>query len=211
MGCKFTNFSRIRFSARTYNNQTFVYLRLDERANCPVGLIIVEMAQEAENINKIREILFGNNLTAFEKRIEKSDLSTRETMQQLEAQFVRQLGDLRLELESLRNQQLEAFAREREETRLLISQFREELSLLNQKNDKAVSDFEAGLREYRLWMTEKSGNMQQEFLEQMTLLKNSLLENISALQKNKVDRNNLALLFSELAVQLGIDTTAEQQ
>jgi len=170
-----------------------------------------EMAQEAENINKIREILFGNNLTAFEKRIEKSDLSTRETMQQLEAQFVRQLGDLRLELESLRSQQQEAIAREREETRLMLNQFREELSMLNQKNDKVVSDFEAGMREYRLWMTEKSGNMQQEFLEQMTLLKNSLLENISALQKSKVDRNNLALLFSELAVQLGIDTSAEQQ
>ena len=30
------------------------------------------MTKEAENISRIRDILFGNNLTEFEKRIEKN-------------------------------------------------------------------------------------------------------------------------------------------
>lgn len=160
------------------------------------------MTKEAENISKIRDILFGNNLTEFEKRFERSEQKTDETLSSLEMQTSRQLGELRKLNEENRQLQQSLLQKEKEGLETAILAIKEEQAALERKLNQTVTGFETSLGETRQWLVDKVENLHQEQISLFNDYKKKVSEMFSELQKTKVDRSALAALFSELAMQL---------
>ncbi len=160
------------------------------------------MTEGAENISRIRDILIGNNLNEFEKRMEKAEIAARQSVESVESQLNRQLSDLRLQLEDLRQQFQIMLQKEKEGLQDSLNRQREELVLVDQKIEQLRSEFEESLREIRQWMAEKSESLHQEQLTQLQEYKKTVAEAIAGVQQSKADRHALAVMFSELAVQL---------
>jgi len=160
------------------------------------------MSKEAENITKIREILFGNNLTEFEKRFERSEQHYGEALSSLELQTSRQLAELRALAEENRQQQLALIQKEKESLVASILELKESQAILERKLNQTVTNFETALGETRQWIVDKTENLHQEQISLLNEYKKQVTELFAELQKSKVDRSAMAILFSEIALQL---------
>lgn len=160
------------------------------------------MSKEAENITKIREILFGNNLTEFEKRFERSEQHYGEALSSLELQTSRQLAELRALAEENRQQQLALVQKEKESLVASILELKENQAILERKLNQTVTNFETALGETRQWIVDKTENLHQEQISLLNEYKKQVTELFAELQKSKVDRSAMAILFSEIALQL---------
>jgi len=160
------------------------------------------MTKEAENISRIRDILFGNNLTEFEKRLEKSDQASRDSLSSLEMQVSRQLAEMRLLMEENKQLQQTIVQKEKETLTNSISRLKEEINLLDQRLNQTLISFEESLRETRQWMAEKSESLHQEQVTLLNEYKKHVTDSFGEIQSSKVDRSSLAVLFSEIAMQL---------
>jgi hypothetical protein len=160
------------------------------------------MSKEAENITKIREILFGNNLTEFEKRFERSEQHYGEALSSLELQTSRQLAELRALAEENRQQQLALVQKEKESLVASILELKESQAILERKLNQTVTNFETALGETRQWIVDKTENLHQEQISLLNEYKKQVTELFAELQKSKVDRSAMAILFSEIALQL---------
>lgn len=160
------------------------------------------MSKEAENITKIRDILFGNNLTEFEKRFERSEQHYGEALSSLELQTSRQLAELRALAEENRQQQLALVQKEKESLVASILELKESQAILERKLNQTVTNFETALGETRQWIVDKTENLHQEQISLLNEYKKQVTELFAELQKSKVDRSAMAILFSEIALQL---------
>lgn len=160
------------------------------------------MSKEAENITKIREILFGNNLTEFEKRFERSEQHYGEALSSLELQTSRQLAELRALAEENRQQQLALVQKEKESLVASILELKENQAILERKLNQTVTNFETALGETRQWIVDKTENLHQKQISLLNEYKKQVTELFAELQKSKVDRSAMAILFSEIALQL---------
>lgn len=160
------------------------------------------MSKEAENITKIREILFGNNLTEFEKRFERSEQHYGEALSSLELQTSRQLAELRALAEENRQQQLALVQKEKESLVASILELKESQAILERKLNQTVTNFETALGETRQWIVDKTENLHQKQISLLNEYKKQVTELFAELQKSKVDRSAMAILFSEIALQL---------
>ncbi len=160
------------------------------------------MSKEAENITKIRDILFGNNLTEFEKRFERSEQHYGEALSSLELQTSRQLAELRALAEENRQQQLALVQKEKESLVASILELKESQAILERKLNQTVTNFETALGETRQWIVNKTENLHQKQISLLNEYKKQVTELFAELQKSKVDRSAMAILFSEIALQL---------
>lgn len=160
------------------------------------------MSKEAENITKIREILFGNNLTEFEKRFERSEQHNGDALSSLELQTSRQLAELRAIAEENRQQQLALVQKEKESLVASILELKESQAILERKLNQTVTNFETALGETRQWIVDKTENLHQKQISLLNEYKKQVTELFAELQKSKVDRSAMAILFSEIALQL---------
>lgn len=160
------------------------------------------MSKEAENITKIRDILFGNNLTEFEKRFERSEQHYGEALSSLELQTSRQLAELRALAEENRQQQLALVQKEKESLVASILELKESQAILERKLNQTVTNFETALGETRQWIVDKTENLHQKQISLLNEYKKQVTELFAELQKSKVDRSAMAILFSEIALQL---------
>ena len=160
------------------------------------------MSKEAENITKIRDILFGNNLTEFEKRFERSEQHYGEALSSLELQTGRQLSELRALAEENRQQQHALLQKEKSSLKATLSEVKEGQAMLERKLNQTVTSFETALGETRQWLVDKTENLHQEQISLLNDYKKQVAELFAELQKSKVDRSAMAILFSEIALHL---------
>lgn len=160
------------------------------------------MVQESDNIARIRDILLGNNLAQFERKLEQTELTAREAIQLLENQFNRQLAEIRLQLEDVRQEETRQLQQLRTEMLNLQEQLHEQLKQLDQKIVQLSNATETMVGETRQWMAQKSEQQLENQQQQLLEFRNHLTVQLSELQQSKLDNSKMAMLLSEIAVQI---------
>jgi uncharacterized protein YPO0396 len=165
---------------------------------------------EVENISKIRDILFGNNMHEYEKRFE-----------QLEQKLANSVQENRIEAEKKINA-LETFLRK--ELKMLNEKILEEESARIKSDKKIIAELEAleeSLSKFKQSTADNFSEDREHFLqfsnsigEQITELNKSLRERMeeisNQLQTNKVERSSLAMLFTEMAYNIAGEQNGEE-
>jgi DNA repair exonuclease SbcCD ATPase subunit len=190
-------------------DRAITFMQLEQGSNQAQGLKAhlagVEQV-EAGSLDKIRDILFGNQMREYEKRFSR-----------LEERLVKDQADLREDInkrldnmESYVKQEIDALtgrvnkepiARDEAVKRLsqdlknLIESVERKIIELEQQNNQSQ-------RELRQQILEQSKNIDNEIRQNNEAILASLEQEAKKLRTDKTDRSTLATLFAELAVRL---------
>ncbi len=166
------------------------------------------MDNSNDEIGRIRQILFGHNVSEIEKRIEGFEQQMHTVLDTIEMRITtlnegiagaqRQIDELKASLEEQHRQMKQ-----------------QEIAL--KQNISSVSDqLEADIRRIRQTISDTAEDLrivQSQNLEQQSASIAQLREQFSTklglLQNSKVDRSAMALLLNELAFQLGAPENTE--
>lgn len=154
---------------------------------------------EIENISKIRDILFGNNMNEYEKRFEKLEEKVAQSVAENKADTDKKMASLEAffknEIKSLNNKLVEEEeAREKSDRRLLteMDAIEDSLKKFKQSTSESFSDSNQQLLDL-------SNRISDQLTDLNTTLLSRLESNSSELQSSKVDRSALAMMLTDLA------------
>lgn len=167
---------------------------------------------EAENIDKIRDILFGNNMHEYEKRFDALESRLQENLNELRNEFQSRMSSLenfvQEEFKSLSDQ----LKSEKEERGKAIKKLLAELESLDDQINTNKENTANSIRELRQQLLELSNSLNDQLNEQGKEIKGMIDMESRSLQTSKVERSSLALLFTDIAYKLsGGQPSAEMQ
>ena len=157
---------------------------------------------EEDNINKIRDILFGNNISEIDKKFQEIEAIVRQRNDKLSDEIKSNITHLQEHFQTEVNNLVDQLKNEREENKKAFE------GLLT-KHEKQITEF----KEYKNEIQETHREIRKNQLDQFNQLgvkldetskeiNNTIEENTRKLTDTKVDRKALAMLFSELALKL---------
>jgi membrane-associated HD superfamily phosphohydrolase len=165
---------------------------------------------EIENISKIRDILFGNNMNEYEKRFE-----------QLEDKLALSIAEGKAETDK-RISTLENYLKQ--EIRQLNDKLTEEEEMRIKSDKKIISDLESleeSLKKFKQSTGDNFSAVNQQIMdlsnttnEQLTSLRKALQDRLESasnqLQTNKVERSSLAMMLTDLAYKIAGESETEE-
>lgn len=160
------------------------------------------MENQNNEIGRIRQILFGHNVSEIEKRIEGFEQQMQNALDNLESRLARisesiaaaqkQIDELKVGLDDSNHQ----MGLHQKALNQSITEVGERLNEETGKVRKSINDTANDLRsEYARSVESQAAALSQ--------LREQINARLSLLQSSKVDRTAMALLLNELALQLG--------
>lgn len=157
---------------------------------------------EEENISKIRDILFGNNINEIDRRFNKIEQELHEMITSVKQDLQNQLHSFddyyKAEVSSI----LDQIKQEQEIRSAEVDRINKDLDRLNKAILSVKEEMNNNVRDLRSRMMdhykENSANISK--LEQE--LKKSLNNEVNRLSESKVDRKALALMLSDMAMKI---------
>lgn len=163
----------------------------------------------AENLDKVRDILFGAQMRDADRRFLRleerlgKDLTdvreeTRKRLESLEA-FAKK------EVQSLVERQKSEQGQRTEAVKELMQELRELGKTLSKRADDLEEQHTAGRREIHEELLEQSKGLRDDIVRSQLDLSTALQSAMDELRSEKADRSSLAELFSEMALRLNSD------
>jgi len=160
------------------------------------------MSKDVENISKIRDILFGNNLTELERRLQKTEESLRQQSQNIDSKLSEHIDGTKVKIDDAFEKLASRLEGEKSSNETTISTLRDEVQQLK----ATVSTFKEEMAREQFAMkraVEDQLNLLSKQQKQATEnLQSQLIERIEELRISKVERSALAVLLSDIAMQL---------
>ena len=158
------------------------------------------------NVDKIRDILFGNQMRDYEARFSHLEESLQKESRELRDSTRRRFDSLedylKKELESLANR-LRAESEERTEAvRQLSRELREAADALNRRLRETQEQGSSTERSLRRDLLQQSQDLSDEIRSKTEQLSTLMDRRASELRNDKADRAALAALFTEVAMRL---------
>ncbi len=173
-----------------------------------------EASSGVENVDKIRDILFGNQMrdyerkfTRLEERIMKEVTRLREEsskrLNDLEGYVNKEIGSLGARLKNEQNDRAEGEKR-------LADELSKAIKLMEKKLTEMDNQFDDVTRELRQQILDQSKTLSEEIGRKYDETSNALDRTAGELREDKVDRSALSGLLTELALRLS-DTSMLSQ
>lgn len=160
-----------------------------------------------ENLDKVRDILFGGQMRAVETRIQGLEERLLRDQQALRADFLRQVGELeafaRKEVQELADRIAGERQKRVEDLKSLSAELREGIRAIEKRHvklEEATNLADAGLRDQLLLQAKA---MSADLNKLSDRLSTELTRSHQELKSTKTDSAALAGLFTELASRLG--------
>lgn len=165
--------------------------------------------QSAENVNKIRDIIFGANMREYEERFNQLDEELGNQIKRLRDDTDKRMDKfedyVKSELSKL-GEKLTTEKRERIDEEKSIGN---DMSSLENRLTQAIGDVDAQLAHDAQEIRDNLRSQVKELMDSMRQLQDELSENLNkqsgALRDAKVDRAGLSDMFTELAMRLNGD------
>ncbi len=166
---------------------------------------------EVENISKIRDILFGNNMHEYEKRFEsleeKLNNSIMENRQETDKKISNLENFIIKEIKQLNEKLVEEEAARIKSDKKII----DELETLEENLKRFKQSTSDNFSDDRQHFLEFSNSISEQIAELNKSLQ-SRIENVSnSLQTNKVERSSLAMLFTDLAYSIAGEQNTDKE
>lgn len=157
---------------------------------------------EDENIGKIRDILFGNNISEIDKRFNALEQSLQETISSLKDEIQKKLHSFddyfKAEISSL----IEQLKKEQGIRTAAIEKLTKDIEKLNASIDATNDELKANMREVRTKMMDHYKENSENISNLDKELRKLVNKEVNQLTDNKVDRKALAVMLSDMALQL---------
>ncbi len=168
-----------------------------------------EMPDSEENVDKIRDILFGAQMRDYEKRFSALEERILKELSALrsdsDARMDELEGYIRSEVDAV-SDALSAERKERESGEKDINKDIHSLEKeLEQKSGDLADKMMKGQRELREKLLEQSKSLSGDLSRTREELTQTLQQAMSELRSDKTDRKALASLFTEIAIRLNDD------
>jgi|SRR5215469_4787810 len=162
--------------------------------------------REGANVDKIRDILFGNNMREYEKRFarleERLTKSSEALRDDLKKRFDSLESFMHEELESL-GARLKTEKSERSEAlKELTRESRDNAKALEKKLSQLEEQLDSAHTELRTKILEQSKTLSAQIQKTKDDLESSLEQEAETLRTDKTDRLQLANLFTEISLRL---------
>lgn len=157
---------------------------------------------EEENISKIRDILFGNNISEIDRRFNKIEQELHEMITSVKEDMQNKLHSFddffKAEISSI----LDQMKQEQATRTLEVDKLNKDIDKLNKTIAALKDEINNNMRELRSRMMDhyKENSVNISKLEQET--KKSLNKEVNQLTESKVDRNTLAVMLSDIAMKI---------
>ncbi|MDA3943743.1 MAG: hypothetical protein PF694_09425 [Bacteroidetes bacterium] len=169
------------------------------------------MNENKENINRIRDILLGNNIAEMENRFLKLDQQITFSLEEVENKWKQNLDSLseeqQLSLEKNSQQLSTAINNLAEELKPELAGLKTQLSEIKQNQ----ADLKASIQELQELQLKQKQSLKTQLETEISSLKKGIQEKFGDLQLNKIDRTSLAVLISDLAIRLSGDENTETE
>jgi len=169
------------------------------------------MNEKKDSVSRIRDILLGNNIAEMENRFLKLDQQITFSLDEAESKWQQQF-------DSLKEEQKLATDNVSQQFTASISKLADELKaeLASQKaqlNDlkQVQSEIQKGLQAIEASQVSQKQSLNSRFEMEISNLKKLFQDKSNDLQLNKIDRSSLAVLLSELALNLSDSKSATDQ
>lgn len=173
-------------------------------ANDPVTA--ADVASASDNINQIKEILFGGDRRAIELRLDDLENRLRERERALRQDMDAAVQTLRTEATDQANNLLAAVAAEREARTRLAKELSEHIEQVRQALDERLNRLDADLNNdlqlTRSALEQQLHDLAERIAEEQAEIARLGTESDQRLQEEKVDAKTLSQLFDALAAQV---------
>jgi deoxyribodipyrimidine photolyase len=172
---------------------------------------LIDASREVDNISTLRDILFGNKITEYEKRFK-----------DLEDHMNLEMGNIREEVNRL-YKSLEQFVKdeqknlserlreEQEERDTADHRIREDIDSMSKKSTAHKKENADGHRDLRQLLLEQHKKLSDELQQLKRELTTTIDNKSSILDDKKVNRLALADLLTELALQLSKESESSSE
>lgn len=165
------------------------------------------------NIDKIRDILFGNQMREYQSRFTKLESSLSKEVASLRDETRKRLDTLELyirqEVDSLSERLTAEKASRQEQDDDLNTSLKDNVKSLNRKLGQQAEEQAKSSRDQRQRLLEQSNSQSDDLSRTREELKEALENTTNLLQHVKVDRAALSDLFSEFAMRITGDLAGE--
>ena len=168
------------------------------------------MDNKNDEIGRIRQILFGHNVSEIEKRIEGLEQQMLQALDNLESR----LANLKQDLIATKHQLDEIKAGLSDANHQAEQKHKAVYQGINEVSERLTEE----VRNVRKSMTETASDLRLEYARSvenqalaLSQLREQLSTKLSLMQSSKVERTALALLLNELARQLGSHDQSSDQ
>ncbi len=171
-------------------------------------------SNEIENISKIRDILFGNNMNEYEKRFEQLENKLAQSISEGKAATDKRISTLENYIKQ-EIRQLNDKLNEEEESRIKSDKkIVADLESLEESIKKFKQNTSDNFSEVNNQIMELSNNTNDQLASLRKTLQDRLESAQNQLQTNKVERSSLAMMLTDLAYKIAgendIDETINQ-
>ncbi len=170
------------------------------------------MSNESESISKIRDILFGNNLTELEKRFSKTESLFRAEIESIDEKTVQLIEEMKSGSKAGFAELDDRLNSLKSDWEMRLSQLANEVSRLQQLVDQNTDKFRLEVQNLKSLVADQHDEVVKLQKKEFAALKTQLFSTVDELRQSKLDRNAVAMLLSEIAVQMvddGNQTDAE--
>lgn len=159
-----------------------------------------------ENLDKVRDILFGAQMRDQDKRFARLEEKLGKEIADVRDQLLKRLGSLEEYFKGEVDGLVERIKGESTARSAAIREVNGELSALTKAHEKAVAELESKLgdaqRELRKALLDQSKSLRDEVQSTQQTVMSALERHVSALRAEKTDRHALADLLTEVALKL---------
>ncbi|MBS4057743.1 MAG: hypothetical protein KKD74_05690 [Bacteroidetes bacterium] len=160
------------------------------------------MSKETENISKIRDILIGNNITEMEKRFVRIEDQFRHELHAADRKWHEQHEKLSQYTHTGLGNISENTGNELREQQRKLEQLSEDLQFLKARlqehRDQTRNEFDA----LRKLLHDHYHDTTEALQKAINEVKDTFIQRLAEVQVSKIDRSSLAVLFSQLALQV---------
>ncbi len=160
------------------------------------------MTKETENISKIRDILFGNNLTELEKRTVKTEVSLRDEIAAIDEKFSLHIEEIKSSSKTTYTTLEDALLVEKKQRETETLQMHEELTQLQNRMQQFDEKLTTEINSIKQLLNEQNETFVKQQKKALSDLKTQFLSQLEDIRQSKVERSALAVLLSEIAMQL---------
>ncbi|WP_392530730.1 hypothetical protein [Nostoc sp. C117] len=161
---------------------------------------------ESRNLDKVREILFGNQVRDIEKRFNRLEERLIKEFSNVQDETRKRLDALEIYIKQEIDSLTQRLINEQIERDGQVKAVAQENKNITMNLEKKLTEFDEqtikSQRELREQILNQSKSLQDDIQQKSQEILALLEREAQELRKNKTDRSNLAAMFTELAIQL---------
>lgn len=162
----------------------------------------VKLAAEEENISKIRDILFGNNISEIDKRFNKLEQQLYEVISSVKDEMQKKLHSFDDYFKNEITSILDQIKKEQENRTTAVNNLNKQVEKINQTISEFKDEMATSTRDMRTRMMDHYKENSESISKLEQELKKLLNKEVNQLTESKVDRKALAIMLSEMALKI---------